>query len=1001
MNPTGVGIAGGGSGGADDPAIINITYPFGTSVPANDSDIKIIHTGVDIEPDDAWTENEGVFVRFYTVTGADGTKKHYRVSATEAESMGTSSNGLIGVFQFSSTNGLLEKHINTQAGAVAGVFSDPDTGVYPFTYTLENNTDLFEIVVEDDTTLLKIKSPLEAKSPWIVRVKVADSAGSFYAGPVQFVVNPVGTIRPITADFNFVRAPGGLWIHSLGGDIAGTFSPPPDGSGTAPFSYELVAGDGANDADNGSFEIANGGNALSIKGNATLLAEANPYNIYVEVTDSLGETRLREFEFNIGVGRIVITNHPPGTHPYTARLYAGSLDAKTFTSPPAVHINEGEAVARSTIADMIVHGAVSPAEGEDAEYALLLNDAASGEYVGYFNGVTFIDGIATVSWPDVWHTFTDADSFGAFMASPDSVNNGGAPYRIALSGINMTTELSADGSHELYSRLRPDFSYSFDFRGCTGESFTSVANHSNAAQINEVYLGETLKTVGGYAFDGCVNMTNTQLPPAVETVGDYAFRDCHALSDVVFPKTIESIGDYAFAGCTGITAVDLSVSALESIGQYAFYSASYLGVSYPSKIASVDFSGCESLASVGAYAFYSCTQLASVSFDSCSAMTAVENRAFYYCTNMASINFSGCVELETIGQYAFYECDKVVTVDFSDCVKLKTIDAYAFSWCNVLTSVDMSNTKLETIGNNAFYYNRNLTTADLSKVKTTLKTIGGSAFSMCSKLETVNLSSCEKLETIGGSAFGGSNSSYGTPQFKEAVDLTKSKTTLKSIGDYAFGYSGITSIKLAGCTALTSIGSAAFYYSGIISTDLTKCSMLTAINSYTFYSCTKLATVTLTDTEIATIGSYAFYGCTGLNDPLKSENLNLTKAVLTTIGSYAFQKSGVTSAEFSECTVLTTIGEYAFEHCESLARLQLPSSLTSVGDYAFDHCGVLANIRSYIESPTNSIFPGQYTFSGIAPNFTLRVPSGKISTYSTFWSDDNKPNWFKPGVIED
>jgi hypothetical protein len=1025
MNPTGIGVIGGGSGSAGDPVVINITYPYGTSVPASDADIHIIHTGAGVEADGSWAQTGGGFVRLYTLTAADGTAKHYRVVATEAASTGTSSSGVIGVFYFSATNGLMEGHTNTQEGAVAGVFSDPDTGDYPFKYDLIDNTDFFEIGEDGDTALLKIISPLEAKSPWIVRVRVTDKTGSFYEGPVQFVVNPAGTVRPITGDFNFARAPGGLWIHSLGGEIAGTFSPPEDGSGTAPFWYELVTGDGANDADNGNFEIANGGSALSIKASAVLDAAANPYNIYVKMTDSLGETRFRAFEFDIGVGRILITDHPPGTHPYTARLYAGSLDAKTFTNPSAAPISEGEAVARSTIADMVVHGTVSPQEGDGAEYALLLSDTESGDYVGYFNGVKFEDGIATVGWPEVWHTFTDAVSFSAFMAAPDSTSN--KDYRIALSGIDMETELSTGKSHDLYFLLKSDYRYSFDFRGCTGESFASAAGHPNAAQITEVYLTETLKTVGNYAFDGCLNMTKTQLPSAVETVGNYAFRGCHDLPDVVFPETIKRIGDYAFADCTKITAVDLSGSALESVGQYAFYSVTVVGstYTYPSKIVSVDFSGCESLLSVGISAFRECRLLESVSFDSCSAMTAVGGYAFYDCYSMASIDFSDCGELETIGQYAFYNCDMVVTVDFSDCVKLKTIGAYAFSWCNVLATVDLSNTKLETIGDAAFYYSSNLTTIDLLAVKSTLKTIGSGAFQYCSNLATVNLSSCEKLETIGNGAF------YSCSLFTEAVDLTKSKTTLTSIESYAFYGSGIVSANLNGCTALVSIGSYAFQNSGIVSANLTGCTALATIQDSTFRYCSNLTTVTLTNciklttiangsvsgttyygafanspslttvtltgTKIATIGSYAFYGCTGLETLLNSTNLAPIKTTLTTIGSYAFQNSGVTTAEFGECAALETIGIYAFDNCKSLTILQLPSSLISVGDYAFEHCLKLATITSKISNP-GSVLSGTFTFTGIVDKFTLWVPSAQKSDYETFWA--SKTSWAQPGSVQ-
>jgi hypothetical protein len=53
----------------------------------------------------------------------------------------------------------------------------------------------------------------------------------------------------------------------------------------------------------------------------------------------------------------------------------------------------------------------------------------------------------------------------------------------------------------------------------------------------------------------------------------------------------------------------------------------------------------------------------------------------------------------------------------------------------------------------------------------------------------------------------------------------------------------------------------------------------------------------------------------------------------------------------------------------------------------------------YIETPTDVIFPGTYTFSGISTQFVLRVPSGKIGAYTSFWA--GKSNWQQPKDIED
>jgi hypothetical protein len=151
--------------------------------------------------------------------------------------------------------------------------------------------------------------------------------------------------------------------------------------------------------------------------------------------------------------------------------------------------------------------------------------------------------------------------------------------------------------------------------------------------------------------------------------------------------------------------------------------------------------------------------------------------------------------------------------------------------------------------------------------------------------------------------------------------------------------------------------------------------------------------------KLATIGDYAFYGCTALKDLLKSNNsLGQIKTTLTTIGSYAFSRSGIIAAELGVCTSLITISEYAFDYCASLTSIQLPASLDMVADHAFEHCSVLANIYSMIASPSAVIFPGAYTFSGIATGFSLIVPSGRASAYSIFWS--SKSNWQQPGSIQ-
>jgi hypothetical protein len=289
------------------------------------------------------------------------------------------------------------------------------------------------------------------------------------------------------------------------------------------------------------------------------------------IKDSLGKTCRKTFELNIAVARIVLTNYPPGTYSYKVNLYHDELTAATFPTPQTASYTEDNVTVRSGIAEIMLYGNSTP----DKPYALLLS-GKDGGCAGYFNEVEFSDGTATVSWYNVWHTFTDADSFKAFMANPDSGNNDDKHYKIALNGLDMTNELSKDGDCDLYRQLRSNCGYIFDFRGCTGETFTSAKEHTNPELVYGVYLGGDLTMIGDYAFDGCVNLKDVELPPNVKEIGNYAFNNCNNLSAITFPvlKKIERIGVSAFQNCAKIPTVDLSdAPALTIVDASAFYSS--------------------------------------------------------------------------------------------------------------------------------------------------------------------------------------------------------------------------------------------------------------------------------------------------------------------------------------------------------------------------------------------------------------------------------------------
>ena len=98
--------------------------------------------------------------------------------------------------------------------------------------------------------------------------------------------------------------------------------------------------------------------------------------------------------------------------------------------------------------------------------------------------------------------------------------------------------------------------------------------------LERLHLGRDLSyktdSRSGYSpFYGNTTLISVTIGNSVTSIGNYAFRSCSGFTSIEIPNSVTSIGDNAFYGCSGLTSATIGNSVI-SIGNYAFYGCSNL-----------------------------------------------------------------------------------------------------------------------------------------------------------------------------------------------------------------------------------------------------------------------------------------------------------------------------------------------------------------------------------------------------------------------------------------
>ena len=238
--------------------------------------------------------------------------------------------------------------------------------------------------------------------------------------------------------------------------------------------------------------------------------------------------------------------------------------------------------------------------------------------------------------------------------------------------------------------LGRDLSYS------TSYNYGHSPFYDNKRTLTSVTIGNSVTSIGSYAFEGCSGLTSIEIPNSVTSIGIGAFSGCTSLKDLRIEDgegtlSLEYNGSSmgVFYNCpleTLYLGRDLSYSTSASDGYSPFYNKTTL--------TSVTIGN--NVTSIGEMAFKWCSGLTSIEIPN--SVTSIESGAFSGCSGLTSVEIPNSVT--SIRNSAFYNCSGLTSIEIPNSVT--SIGDYAFNGCSGLTSIVIGNS-VTSIGYQAFY----------------------------------------------------------------------------------------------------------------------------------------------------------------------------------------------------------------------------------------------------------------------------------------------------------
>ena len=124
--------------------------------------------------------------------------------------------------------------------------------------------------------------------------------------------------------------------------------------------------------------------------------------------------------------------------------------------------------------------------------------------------------------------------------------------------------------------------------------------------LKRLYLPDTIREMGAYAFGGCSALEVIHLPEHLSVLPDHVFAGCISLKQIALPPQLSVIEGYAFYDCRSLEKLRIP-DTVQKIGAYACYNCRKMEeINIPRETADL-----------GTGLFLNCDKLTSISFGRC------------------------------------------------------------------------------------------------------------------------------------------------------------------------------------------------------------------------------------------------------------------------------------------------------------------------------------------------------------------------------------------------